>query len=162
MSSMDDIRRVVEPVLGGWELELYDVELAGRTLRVLVDRDGGVDLDTLSDVSRAVSRALDERDPVPGGRYTLEVSSPGVERALRRPQHFRSAVGSRVTVKTTPEAEGDRRVEGELAAADDEGVTVTLDDGNERRLPYGDISKARTVFDWGSVGKQNRKRTSRP
>jgi ribosome maturation factor RimP len=149
MSTSDEIRRVVEPVLDAWDLYLYDLELVGRTLRVTVDRAGGVDLDTIGRVTRAVSAALDDHDPVPGGRYTLEVSSPGVERALRRPDHFARAVGTRVTVKTTPDTEGDRRIEGDLTAADDDGVTITLEDGGERRVPYGQIDKARTVFEWG-------------
>ena len=165
MSSTEEIRGVVEPALRAWDLYLYDVELAGRTLRVTVDRDGGVDLDTLSDVTRAVSSALDEHDPVPGGRYTLEVSSPGVERPLRRPEHFEWAVGSRVTVKTRPDAEGERRVEGQLVDVDDGGVTVAVDSEVERRIAYDQIVKARTVFEWGPsaspTAPKRRKRASK-
>ena len=149
MTVTDEVRRVVEPILEGRGLELYDLELAGRTLRVLVDRQGGVDIDTLGHLTREVSAALDERDPVPGGRYTLEVSSPGLERPLRRPDHFRKAVGTRIAVKTTPADEGDRRVDGELSAADDDGITVALSTGGERRLSYDSIERARTVFEWG-------------
>jgi len=164
MSSTDEVRGVVEPVLGDWDLYLYDLELAGRTLRVTVDREGGVDLDTLGAVTRAVSAALDDADPVPGGRYTLEVSSPGVERPLRRPDHFRRAVGSRVTVKTTPATEGERRVEGELADADDDGVVLAVD-GAPVRLGYDQIVKARTLFEWGpspaAKTPKSRKRASK-
>ncbi len=86
-----------------------------------VDRPGGVDLDALAEANRAVSRALDELDPFPG-RYTLEVSSPGLERRLRTPAHFARAVGETVTVRTLPGTAAVRRVRGVLAAADDDGV----------------------------------------
>ena len=109
MSTTDQVRAAVTPVLEESGLELYDVELGGAVVRVLVDRPGGVDLDTLDAATRAVSRALDVADPMPG-RYTLEVSSPGLERRLRTPRHFQAAVGSRVKVKTVAGTEGDRRV----------------------------------------------------
>lgn len=134
---------LVEPVLAADGLELVDVRYGGGTLQVFVDRPGGVDLDTLSDVTRRVSRLLDEHDPVPG-RYTLEVSSPGLERPLRRPEHFRRFVGREIKVKTQPGVEGERREQGCLEAADDEGIVV-----NGRRLAYGDIERAHTVFAWG-------------
>jgi ribosome maturation factor RimP len=137
------VRRLVEPVLAQQGVELVDVDQAGGTLRVTVDRPGGIDLDALTEVTRTVSDLLDRHDPVPG-RYTLEVSSPGVERPLRTPEHFRRFVGSSVAVRTVPGAEGERRVEGTLTAADDEGVVV---DG--RRLAYADIERARTRFEWG-------------
>ncbi len=74
---------------------LYDVEHAGSLLRILVDRPGGVDLDLLAQVTRELSSALDAADPLPG-RYTLEVSSPGLERPLRRPEHFDAAIGATI------------------------------------------------------------------
>src|SRR5205823_5634684 len=92
------VREIVEPLLAGVGLDLFDVELSGATLRVLVDRDGGVDLDTVSRASQLVSDALDRADPLPS-RYVLEVSSPGVERPLRTPDHFRRAVGATVAVR---------------------------------------------------------------
>ncbi len=147
MSVSDRVRDVVEAPLATSGLELVDVEHAGNLLRVTVDRPGGVDLDTISDASRLVSDALDRTDVVPG-RYVLEVSSPGVERTLRTPEHFRRFVGSTVTVRTRPGTEGDRRVEGELEAADDEGVVVA-----GRRLAYGEIERARTVFVWVAAAK---------
>src|SRR5205823_6536051 len=75
----DRVHELVEPILARLGLELFDVEQKGPILRVSVDRAGGIDLDALSDATRAVSNALDEADPMPG-RYTLEVSSPGLER----------------------------------------------------------------------------------
>ncbi|HEY1278035.1 MAG TPA: ribosome maturation factor RimP, partial [Acidimicrobiales bacterium] len=108
----------------------------------------GVDLDTIALATRIVSRQLDHSDPIPG-RYTLEVTSPGLERNLRTPAHFERAVGSAVNVRTLPDVEGERRVRGELIAADGDGVTVKQDDGVERRLRYDEIERARTVFEWG-------------
>src|SRR5215217_524689 len=147
MSTVERVRAVVEPVVAAADLGLYDVELAGGTLRVLVDREGGVDLAVLGEVTRAVSEALDAEDPVPG-RYTLEVSSPGLERKLRTPEHFAAAVGKQVRVRTVPGTEGERRVEGELTAADVDGLTVATADG-ERRIAYAEVERARTVFEWG-------------
>ena len=147
MSVSDRVRDVVEAPLATSGLELVDVEHAGNLLRVTVDRPGGVDLDTISDASRLVSDALDRTDVVPG-RYVLEVSSPGVERPLRTPEHFRRFVGSRVAVRTRPHTEDERRIEGELEAADDQGVVVA-----GRRLAYDEIERARTVFVWEPAAK---------
>jgi ribosome maturation factor RimP len=141
------VQELVEPILTRLGLELFDVEHKGAILRVCVDRPGGVDLDALSDATRAVSAALDADDPLPG-RYTLEVSSPGLERPLRTPAQFRRFVGTTINVKTNPDVEGDRRIVGPLDDVDDEGVTVA-----GRRLAYGDIERARTVFEWGPTPK---------
>ena len=99
MSSIDRLRALVLPLVEERGLELYDIEQSGATLQILVSGPGGVDVGALSTLSRAVSRTLDEHDPIPG-KYLLEVSSPGLERPLRRPEHYQGAVGSDVTVKT--------------------------------------------------------------
>lgn len=151
MSAVEKARALVEPVLAARGLELVDVELAGATLRVLVDGPT-LDLDTLSTASQLVSDALDRDDPMPG-RYVLEVSSPGVERPLRTPEHFRRFVGATVAVRTRPGLEGERRIEGELQEADDDGITVA-----GRRLAYGDVERARTVFVWAAAQKPSRAR----
>lgn len=152
----DRIRDVVLPLLAARELELYDIELHDTLVRVIVDRPGGVDLDALGALTRDVSRALDQADPITH-RYTLEVSSPGVERRLRTPDHFIGAVGETVKVKTTVEVDGQRRFEGVLAAAGESGITIRAAEGggdgepaSEHTLGYGDIARARTVFEWGS------------
>ena len=155
MTVSDRVRDIVLPLLADRDLDLYDVEMAGPVLKVVVERPGGLDLDALSDATRAVSRALDEADPI-ASSYTLEVTSPGLERTLRTPAHFAGAVGEMVKVKVVagaPEAGGDRRLAGVLAAADDDGITVRTgdDDGApaERQVRYDDIERARTVFEWG-------------
>ncbi|HEV3280083.1 MAG TPA: ribosome maturation factor RimP [Acidimicrobiales bacterium] len=148
---MDDLYATLQPVMGAVGLELVDVELRSGVLLVTVDRDGGVDLDALTEANRSASAALDELDPIPG-RYALEVSSPGVERTLRTPAHFSRAVGETVTVKTRPQVAGDRRLRGRLLAADDGGFDLAVEGADEPlRLAYGDIDRARTVFEWGGA-----------
>jgi ribosome maturation factor RimP len=148
VSVTERVRAIIEPLLSERDLELFDVEQSGSVLRITVDRPGGVGLDTLGETTRSISRALDEHDPMPG-RYTLEVSSPGVERPLRTPTHFTRAVGEKVAVRTHPGVEP-RRITGVLLTSDDGGVTVQADDGSEVRLGYADIERARTVFEWGA------------
>ena len=152
MSVSERVRHLVAPTLADQGLEVVDVEHMANVLRVTVDRPEGVDLDTISTASRLVSDELDrhERDgrEVVPGRYVLEVSSPGVERPLRTPEHFRRFVGTTVSIRTRPGTEGERRVEGTLEAADDAGVVVA-----GRRLAYADIERARTVFVWEPAAK---------
>ncbi|MBX3314844.1 MAG: ribosome maturation factor RimP [Actinobacteria bacterium] len=151
---------LVAPVIAEHDVELYDLELAGGTLRLTIDRPGGVDLEAIGSVTRAVSRLIDEHDPIPGG-FTLEVTSPGLERALRTPEHFAKAVGETVNLKTRAGVEGDRRLKGTIEAADDTGVTVVPEGSDEpRTLTYDQIERARTVFDWGPTPKPGTRRPS--
>jgi ribosome maturation factor RimP len=163
MSTIDRVRDIVVPLLEARGLDLYDVEQHGPVLRVTIDRPGGVDLDAVGEATKAISLALDEHDPVPG-KYTLEVSSPGLERTLRTPEHFALAVGDEVNVKTTAAYEGPRRLTGTLVAADDDGVRIRVDgpDGDELAIAYGDVEKARTVFDWGPTPKPGTSTRTKP
>ena len=140
----EELFALLAPVLADFTLELIDVEVRSGVVLVTVDGEGGVDLDALTQANRAVSNVLDEHDPFPG-RYTLEVSSPGVERPLRTPDHFARAVGEKVTVKTRPQVEGDRRLTGTLVSSDDEGLVLRIEDDpvGDRRLGYADIDRAR-------------------
>jgi len=160
VSVADRVRELVLPLLAERQLDLYDIEQAGPVLRVVVDTSGGLDLDVLADATRAVSRALDAADPI-SSSYTLEVTSPGLERTLRTPHHFERAVGEKVKVKTAPGVSSDRRIEGILAAADSFGITVrTGDDDSAVRLAYEEIARARTVFEWGPSGPPGRPSTA--
>jgi ribosome maturation factor RimP len=149
-----ELEAVVRPVVEAAGLELVDVtfrrEAGRRILRVTVDREEGVDLDTIAGTSERLSRRLDLEEFAPGP-YTLEVSSPGVERPLRRPEEFVRRVGDKVKVRTTEPIEGARNHAGVLVAADEDGVTLATERG-ERTLRYGDISSARTVFEWQERG----------
>jgi ribosome maturation factor RimP len=145
------VERLVRPVVEAAGLELWDVSLgkeAGRmVLRAFVDRDGGIDLDTISSISERISRRLDLEGFSPDRPYSLEVSSPGLERALREPRHFERSVGQTVKVKTAAPVGGRRTHEGALVSADSEAIVIASD-GGELRVSYADIASARTVFDW--------------
>lgn len=145
MNPAVQVHALLVSVLEPCGLELFDLEWVGGLLRVTIDSPTGIDLEALGSATTLVSQALDAADPDPfPGRYVLEVSSPGLERPLRAPAHFRRFVGSKVAVKTKPSVEGDRRLTGTLEAADDHGCVV-----EGRRLSYDDIDRARTVFEWG-------------
>ena len=145
------VRAVVEPPLSDKGFEVVDVERQGPVLRVTVDRPGGIDLEAVTEATRLVNDLLDRHDLV-GDKTTLEVSSPGIERPLRTPEHFKRFVGTEVAVKAKPGTEGDRRLTGVLEAADADGVVVA-----GRRLAYEDIDKARTVFVWPPSGPAGKK-----
>ncbi len=148
------VRSLVEPPLSAQGFEVVDVERQGTVLRVTVDREGGIDLDAVTEATRLVNEVLDREDLM-GQKTSLEVSSPGVERPLRTPEHFRRFVGTEVAVKLRAGTEGDRRVAGPIEDADDEGVVVA-----GRRLAYADIERARTVFVWPSQPKKKMGRAS--
>lgn len=151
MAIADSVRELLAPVIESSSARLYDVEHHGHLLRVLVDADGGIDLAELARLSRAFGRLLDANEVI-SGRYTLEVSSPGLERPLRTPEHFRGAEGTEVRVKTRRDLDGTRRFVGVLASVCADGVVLSCDDGSSRRLGFDDIASARTVFVWSSNG----------
>ncbi|MGH2653089.1 MAG: ribosome maturation factor RimP [Actinomycetota bacterium] len=151
-----DLEALVAPVVEAAGLDLVDVELRRegkrRVLRVTVDREGGLDLDTIAEVSERVSRRLDVEGFDPGP-YALEVSSPGVERPLRGPADFGRYVGQEVRVRTSEPVGGARVHRGRLIAAGEEVVTIATDDG-ERTVAYGNVAAARTVVDWDEALKR--------
>jgi len=159
MSTADRVRDLIEPLVTASGSELVDVEHGPGLLRVYVDREGGIDLDAITALSEQISDLLDLEDPIPG-RYTLEVSSPGLERNLRTPAQYQRFVGSKVSVKTKSRVEGDRRFSGELTDADDDGITVTVGNDQQRRLAYDDIEKARTIFEWGPTPKPGQRKAT--
>jgi ribosome maturation factor RimP len=142
------VRDLVEPLLTEQGTELFDIELKQGVLRIALDRPGGVDLEVITNATRVINEVLDRVDPIEG-RYSLEVSSPGLERPLRTPEHFRRYVGTTITVKTLPDVDGERRIQGVLDGADDEGIAIA-----GRRVAYADIERARTVFEWGGQPKK--------
>ena len=155
MSVLDDVRALVAPVVEGISLQLYDVEYNGGILRVLVDGDEGVDIGTIQDLSRRISKLLDEADPI-SGRYTLEVSSPGLERKLRTVEQFTGALGEQVSVKLMPGTEEPRRRRGALVEVGDGRITLVENDERVTVL-LDSISSARTVFEWGPADKSAKK-----
>jgi len=154
-----DAEQLVRSVVEAAGLELVDVTLrreSGRkVLRVTVDRPGGIDLDTISSTSDRLSRRLDlERVEI--GPYELEVTSPGIERRLRRPEDFARALGQRVKVKTSEPIDGSKVHEGELVSADGRAIVVAAA-GGELRVPIDAIASARTVADWAAELKGSRR-----
>ncbi len=158
MSVQDTVASLVAPLVSATGLDLYDVEYNGGILRVLVDGHDGVDIGRIQDLSRRISRMLDEHDPIPG-RYTLEVSSPGLERKLRTTEHFRGAIGEQVKIKLFPGGDELRRREGRLVDVSDEHI-ILRDEAGDAVIALDSISGARTVFDWGP-GVDNEKLPAR-
>jgi ribosome maturation factor RimP len=159
VGALDEVRDLAGAVARRRSLILWDVEVGGSpgrsVVRVYLDAPEGIDLDTVAEVSEEISRGLDLRDPIPG-RYTLEVSSPGLERSLRSPEHWRLSMGSKVVVKTSePLFPEGHRAEGEVVDAGDRAAVIATTAGNFE-LPYDVIKSARTVFDWaGGHRKEN-------
>lgn len=155
METADRIQLLVAPLIDEADVDLYDIEYGGGALRITVDRAGGVDMGVIGGLTRDISRLLDETDPI-AGPFTLEVSSPGLERPLRTAEHFRRAVGETISVKTRPGLEGDRRFKATVVRTDSESVTLApadAADGHTRMLMLADIERARTVFEWGPAPK---------
>jgi len=134
------------PVFEELGLSVYDVELSSGRLLVMVDKPGGVGLDEIARCTRGLSPILDEHDPI-AGRYTLEVSSPGLERRLRTVDHRRAAIGETVKCKFRDVDGAAHRVEGVLRDVDDAEMVVETDDGPVR-IAHGGVTSVRTVFVW--------------
>ena len=143
----EELARLLEPTVEGLGYELTDLELrlGGRDglIRVFIDKPEGVGLADCEIVSRQLSAWLDVEDPVPG-HYVLEVSSPGLDRKLTKPAHFRRYIGDDVRVKMRFPVEGRRNFRGRLVAANGETIEVEVD-GEPHRLPLATIDTARLV-----------------
>jgi ribosome maturation factor RimP len=153
-----DAEALVRPVVEGAGLEMVEDtfrrESGRKVLRVVVDREGGIDLETISEASERISRRLDLEDFGPA-HYTLEVSSPGLERPLRSARDFERHVGQKVRVRTTTAVDGARTHTGPLVAADGGAVTVATEAG-EHRIAMDQVSSARTMFEWGTPERPGR------
>ena len=145
----------IEPYLAAENVELDDLQWSGRVLKVIVDSDGGVDVDRIAELSRGLSRLLED-DPSLADSYTLEVSSPGLERPLRRPNHFRKAVGREVAVTTTEAVAGETHHRGTLHAYAEGTLTIEVA-GSERSIAADLVKEARTVFTWEPAAKPGKK-----
>lgn len=135
-----------EPIAAlGLDLEAVELSSAGkrRVLRIAVDQDGGVSMDDIADATREVSRVLDESDVMGSAPFTLEVSSPGVDRPLTLPRHWRR--NERRLVKADLVEGGS--VLGRISATDDEGAVLVVD-GTEQRIAYADVAKAKIQIEF--------------
>ena len=143
----EELSRLLEPAIQrlGYELCDLEVKLGGRDgfLRVFIDKPEGIALEDCEVVSRQISAMLDVEDPLPG-HYTLEVSSPGLDRRLSKPAHFQRFLGERVKVKLRFPQDGRRNFSGALTAANEENIEVEVD-GEAYSLPIKTIESARLV-----------------
>jgi len=143
-----NLEESIEKIVRSHGAEFYDTETVQENdqtiFRVYITQEGGVDLDTCAEISNDISPLLDVHPPV-SGNYFLEVSSPGIERTLKKPRHFKSAVGERVKLKIA----GGDKIKGILEAADEQGITLKNKEG-EHHFEYPRILKARTYFDWAN------------
>jgi ribosome maturation factor RimP len=151
MEFTETFRDLLRPL----DLELYDIDFSAGTLHVTVRAADGLDVERLSDATRVLARWLDENDPIEG-RYVLDVSSPGLERRLRTPEHFAGAIGEVVTLRERRSGEATRRLQGVLRSAN--GTTVTLEDAQAGlvEVVLSEVERARTVFEWGPTPKSTR------
>lgn len=142
-------RAVVEPIIESLGYEVVDVvfvkEGPQRILRITIDHPDGIDLDACTRVSEAIDAPLDEADPIPGS-YSLEVSSPGLDRPLYKPQHFERFAGREVEVRTYAPIDGRKNWRGILVGLQGDELALQVD-GAEVRLPFDQVSRARLVPD---------------
>jgi ribosome maturation factor RimP len=140
------LRELLAPVVAaaGYDVEDVEVTVAGRRsiVRVIVDRDGGVDLDDVAEVSRAVSESLDAADALGESPYVLEVTSPGVDRPLTEPRHWRRNIGRLVKTETFT---------GRVVEATDDGVTVEVK-GAQREIAYADLGTGKVEVEFNRGG----------
>jgi ribosome maturation factor RimP len=172
---VDRVTSLVAPIVTDLGLDLYDIEYTGGIVRIVVDTQpggpAGVSLENIALITRLVSREFDHSDPVPG-RYTLEVTSPGLERTLRLPRHFVREVGKTIAVRLSSALDGQRRIQGDLVSASEDTIVVRLADNalTEVTIPLSMVERAKTVFQWGPTPKpgstgaatKSKKSTSRP
>lgn len=161
-SWMEKVEKMISEVAVQEGVLLYDVEFVGigkgRTLRIFIDKeDGSISIDDCSNVSKALNVLLDaDENLIPGDSYNLEVSTPGLDRTLRKPWHFQKAVGKKVYIKTSKALESagvtDKKwkaaktVEEVLESADEGGIRFVVKDV-EIKIPYAMIDKAKVVFE---------------
>lgn len=143
----DELETLLTPEVERLGFELVDVEYqaagGSSVLRVFIDKEGGISVDDCALVSDGVSGILDVEDPIPS-EYTLEISSPGLDRPLRRPAHFEKYAGELIKVKMVKGFVGRKRIKGVLAGVQDEAVLLDVD-GERMQLPMSQIDSARLV-----------------
>ena len=145
----DQLGELLGPVVAKLGYELWEIEYAPRAggglLRLYIDSPDGISVDDCAKVSRAVSAVLDEADPIPN-EYTLEVSSPGLDRVLRTQAHFARFAGERVKVEMIAQINGRKRFQGRLQKVGESEIMLETD-GGQVGLPIEDIHRARLIPD---------------
>ena len=143
----EELTRLLEPAVErlGYELSDLELRIGGKdgVIRVFIDKPEGVGLADCETVSRQLSAVLDVEDPVPG-HYVLEVSSPGLDRKLTKPEHFQRYVGQDVRIRLRSPVEGRRNFRGRLMVAGEGNIEVEVD-GQSHNLPMATIESARLI-----------------
>lgn len=143
----NELYNALETAIKGCGVEVYDIEKLRENenyiLRVSITSSDGVNLDKCAQVSSVISPILDIYEPM-SDKYNLEVSSPGIERKLKNPRQFKASIGELVEIKDFEK----NKVKGKLVSANDEFITIELEDKEIKSYNYGDISQAKTYFQW--------------
>jgi ribosome maturation factor RimP len=154
-TAIEKVWQMAAPLAHGEGLEIVDIELkseggrSGRVLRLYLDKEGGPSVDELSRVSHGLSDLLDEHEDIVEGAYTLEVSSPGINRPLRRPEHFARFIGKKIRVRTRDMINGRRAFLGELLEVSAQTIAVNQD-GARWDIPFSQIEKSNYEHDWSA------------
>lgn len=149
---MEKIAESGERAAAGTDIEMVDIQLRGagkaRLLRVYIDKPGGVTHEDCALISERLGKLLDEEDVIPGEGYTLEVSSPGVERKLSKPRDFERVVGQTIRLAVQEPGQPPTSVTGKLAAIADGTLALEVEPGNVLRVPLERVQKANLKFKW--------------
>jgi len=150
-TTIERIREVIAPILTSMGLELVDLELSGHGrrghLRIFIDKAGGVNVDDCEQVSRYVGHALDVADPI-SHAYLLEVSSPGLDRPLRKAEDYQRAVGKLVRLKLNQPRDGEWVLIGRLQGLQEDVIEIKPEDGEPVKVALADIAQARLEVEW--------------
>jgi ribosome maturation factor RimP len=149
---LERITAIGERSAMGTDIELVEVQLKGagnaRLLRVYIDKPGGVTHGDCELISHRFGALLDEEDPLPESNYTLEVSSPGIERRLSKPRDFERVVGQKIRLAVQPPGESRRQLEGRLAQFANGALELEVASGSLLRIPLETVQKANLKFEW--------------
>ena len=153
-ATLTRVWELAAPLAEGEGLEIVDIEFryegsrGGRVLRLYLDKSGGPNVDDLSRVSRQLGELLDAQDAIDGA-YTLEVSSPGINRPLKKPAHFTRFIGKRIRIRTRDMIDGRRSFLGILGEVVEDGVILAQED-KRYRIPFSVIEKSNYEHDWSA------------
>jgi len=146
INTVQRVEEIVKPFAEELGLSIWDItykkEGSDWYLRIFIDKDGGVSIDDCVDLTHAVSQPLDDADPIPQN-YTLEISSPGVERELTRDEHFKANIGQPVFLRTIRPVDGVRDFKGTLKSYEDKKITVELENGDALTLDKKELNYVR-------------------
>lgn len=145
--TITSIHNMLEPGADALGYEILTVEMAGgdsSILRIYIDSPNGITVEDCAQASHQFSAILDVEDPI-SSKYYLEVSSPGLDRPLSKPEHFKMVQGEQVKIRMRTLIDGRKRFMGDVVVADESAVTIKVEEGNDIELPYADMDRARVV-----------------